>query len=125
VSGGGPSVPESGGGESVNTSGGDESVPASVGGGVMGGVQVPLVDPTAMWHVPPGQQSASVVQGPLMGMHVSQLHLSAPDPSGTHGLPPQQSSESAHAAPQGKHPSEAWQRGTPSGSRSQFDFDPR
>ena len=126
MSGGGPSVvPESGGGESLKTSGGDESVPASLGGGGSGGAHVPFVDPTGTWHVPPGQQSASVVHGPLTGMHVSQLHLSAPVESGTHGFPPQQSSESAHAPPQAMHPVASWQRGTPSGSSSQFDFTPR
>ena len=68
---------------------------------IFGHSHVPLIEPTGTWHVPPGQQSASVVHGPLTGMHVSQLHLSAPVESGAtnSALVPVAASSAASASP--------------------------
>jgi hypothetical protein len=99
-------------------------VPASGGGGVMGGLHVPVEAPGSMMHEVPTQQSAVVVHAPPDGMHrpAPQTKGGVPDGFGTHGLS-QQSALDAHAVPAGGEPASlqsrsdsAVQRGMPSRS---------
>jgi hypothetical protein len=97
-------------------------VPASTGGGggVIGGAQVPTVDPGGVWQTLPAQQSALIVQPPLEGTQGGPAsgtlrQRSCPVLSGTQGAPLQQSPENAQVSPDGRHPV-ARHRGTPSWS---------
>jgi hypothetical protein len=98
-------------------------VPASPagggGGGGANGAQVPSTEPGITWQVPPTQQSASTVQGPLVGEHEVAPQRSTPLGSGTHGLPSQQLAESAQVSPTVRQASPPLQRGTPKESGSQ------
>jgi hypothetical protein len=62
----------------------------------LGATHVPPTEPGGFVHVP-AQQSACVVQEPLIGEHFAP-HVSLPVASGTHGSP-QQSALDAHAVP--------------------------
>lgn len=73
-------------------------VPMSGGGGAR---QLPIVEPGGMLHRPPAQQSAVVVQVPLVGTHAIVPQCRWPVPSGTQGVPLQQSAAEAHAPPEG------------------------
>ena len=63
---------------------------------------MPRVDPAAVTQVDPGQQSPLMVHPPPEDTHLGPLsddrHRSRPDPSGTHGAPPQQSAADAHVS---------------------------
>jgi hypothetical protein len=53
----------------------------------------------------PAQQSAFEVQAPFEGTQAVAPHTSCPVPSGTHGVPLQQSAAVAHVAPVARQPS--------------------
>ncbi len=95
-------------------------VPASDGGGGGIATQDPLVEPGAVTHIDPTQQSPLMVHEPPAGMQVPPSgpckHRSTPLGSGTQGTRSQQSADDAHVSATLRQVPSPWHRGTPSGS---------
>ena len=73
----------------------------SAGGG-FGLVHVPVVEPGGTTQVRPEQQSPVLVHLPLCGTHAVP-QTKCPLPSGTHGVPLQQSADEAQYPPGATH----------------------
>jgi hypothetical protein len=83
------------------------------GGGGLGLMHVPVVEPGGMMQAKPLQQSLVAVHAPFSGTQLIEPHTSSPLGPGTQGSPLQQSPDEAQAPPAETQAPMPWQRGTP------------